>query len=172
MYSENFLLLPNLAIPGTSCVLFQAFPVCCSRHFLSAVPGTSCLLFQALPVCSSRHFLSAVPGTSCLLFSSFLALLCLILCSENQTPQAFLSTDVWLDVAIGRLVLRTTLLLSLFQAVSMAGPFLPQGSCFCQTAPLSRNPAWVRSLPLRCQLLKTHMPGEGGFAVTTFRFAS
>ena len=57
MYSENFLLLPNLAIPGTSCVLFQAFPVCCFRHFLSAVPGISCLLFQALPVCSSLPFL-------------------------------------------------------------------------------------------------------------------
>ena len=71
MYSENFLLLPNLAIPGTSCVLFQAFPVCCFRHFLSAVPGISCLLFQALPVCCSRHFLSAVPGTSCVLFQAF-----------------------------------------------------------------------------------------------------
>lgn len=143
-----------------------------SRHFLFSVPGTSCVLFQAFPICCSRHFLLALPGTSCVLFPSFPAFLCLILWSENQTPQAFLSTDLWLDLAIGKLVLRTTLLLSLFQAVSMVGPFLPQGSCFCQTVRLSRNPAWVLSLPLKCQVLKKHVPGEDGFAVTTSHFSS
>ena len=163
MYSENFLLLPNLAIPGTSCVLFQAFPVCCcrhflfavpgtscllfqalpvcsSRHFLSAVPGTSCLLFQALPVCSSRHFLFAVPGTSCLLFPSFLALLCLILCSENQTPQAFLSADVWLDVAIGRLVLRTTPPFSVSGSV-YGGTILPTRILLLPDSPSIQKPS-------------------------------
>ena len=66
MSSESFLLLPNLAIPGTSCVVFQAFLVFCSRHFLCALPGISHLLFQAFLVGSSRHFLCALPFLSCL----------------------------------------------------------------------------------------------------------